>query len=50
LQPRPVLGERIRRVRPGSISNAGGNVVSCSMMRWMVRSPTVNLRLMLFPA
>ena len=35
-------------VRPGSISSAGRKVVSCSMMRWMVRSPTVNLRLMKF--
>src|SRR5665647_3828206 len=31
-------------VRPGSMSSAGRKVVSCSMMRWMVRSPTENLR------
>src|SRR6266516_4230782 len=37
-------------VRPGSISSAGRKVVSCSMMRWMVRSPMVSLRLMATPA
>ena len=28
------------------MSSAGRKVVSCSMMRWMVRSPTVSFRLM----
>lgn len=31
------------------MSNAGRKVVSCSMMRWMVRSPTAYFRLMKAP-